>query len=351
MFAWVKKWFAKQGAEVGLDNLKLKHGALAAVQNLPLADSLPVEDSLPQAAISREDVGLVFFSWLVGVDHLRRDIKVRVELANVEQIILNNLEKMADSPSSGAELLPRVPAIVPKLLKSLRDEKISSQVLADQLSQDVVLIAEVIREANSPYYHPSKPITNVKNAVQLLGHCGLRLLIARVAFRPIMSDQMGEFTNRVAPLIWAQSEYCAEICHDLAREQEVDLFEAYLSGLIQHVGLIVVFRLIDQIAQSQELPWSEDFVRSIQMYGRKLSVGIARQWDFPANVIEVLNELVLLAEVRPVQNLTQLLARSNYLSQLHILLQEQRLELNDDYLRALTTVELQSLKKINRVKE
>jgi hypothetical protein len=52
-----------------------------------------------------------------------------------------------------------------------------------------------------------------------------------------------------------------------------------------------------------------------------------------------------------VQNLTQLLARSNYLSELHILLQEQRLELSDDYLRALTTVELQSLKKINRAKE
>ncbi|UUZ49111.1 HDOD domain-containing protein [Massilia sp. B-10] len=51
--------------------------------------------------------------------------------------------------------------------------------LSRLLSQDVVLVAEVIRGANSPYYSPNAPIKTIESAVMLLGQNGMRLLLAR----------------------------------------------------------------------------------------------------------------------------------------------------------------------------
>ena len=108
-----------------------------------------------------------------------------------------------------ADLVPRVPAVIPQLLRSLRDDSMSGADLSRQLAQDVVLVAEVIREANSPYYRPAAPIKTIEGAVMLLGQNGMRMLLARVAFRPIISSQSGPFALQAAPLVWRQSEACA----------------------------------------------------------------------------------------------------------------------------------------------
>lgn len=102
------------------------------------------------------------------------------------------------------------PEVIPRLLCSLRDEDVSTSELAQQVAQDVVLMAEIIREANSAYYRPMSPVKTVEAAIMMLGQNGLRMLLARVGFRPVIK-QMGAdgFSKRVAPQVWRQSEKCA----------------------------------------------------------------------------------------------------------------------------------------------
>lgn len=230
---------------------------------------------------SAEQVDAAFYRWISGAD-------AHAASLDVERQILDELTRLAQSPVAGAALVPRVPAIIPQLMRTLRDDEMNASDLSRQLSQDVVLVAEVYREANRPCYRPryhsSPPIDTIEGAIMLLGQNGMRMLLARVAFRPIISMQSGVLAKRTAPLIWRQSEKCAQAASLLAPAMRANAFEAYLAGLMANVGIVVAFRLIDQMHEEGAVPQSDAFIDELFVQGRILSARIAELWEFPAAV-------------------------------------------------------------------
>ncbi|MCZ0292582.1 HDOD domain-containing protein, partial [Escherichia coli] len=92
------------------------------------------------------------------------------------------------------------------LLQSLRSDNFSGAQLSRTIESDVVLLAAVIRMANTAYIGTSTRVTSVEHAVLLIGQEGLRHLITSVAFRPIIDLNSGHYTHTLAPRIWDQSE-------------------------------------------------------------------------------------------------------------------------------------------------
>ncbi|QOY96642.1 HDOD domain-containing protein [Massilia sp. UMI-21] len=228
------------------------------------------------------DLDLAFYRWLGGVTAHAG--------AAPERLILDELARLARQPDAAAELVPRVPAVIPQLLRSLRDDAMSATELARQVAQDVTLVAEVIREVNSPYYRPSAPVRNIEGALMLLGQNGLRMLLARVAFRPVISAQAGRLARQAAPQVWSQSEKCALAAALAAPALGANPFEAYLAGLMQNVGLIVAFRLADQVAGAAPLPSSDGFAQALLDGARTLSARIALLWDLPPAVGQAIEQ-------------------------------------------------------------
>ena len=218
-----------------------------------------------------------FYRWLAEADPHQPPL-------GTDTLMLEELDRLARSPGAGAHLVPRVPAIVPKLLRGLRDENMSGADLSRILSQDVVLVAEVIRAANSPLYRPAQPITTIEAAVMLLGQNGMRMVVARVAFRPVISSQAGKLARHAAPHVWRHAEKCAMAASLLAPRMGAHAFEAYLAGLMHNVGLIVALRLFDQLYPEAMLPKSEAFYAALASRVRTLSAHIAASWDFPDTV-------------------------------------------------------------------
>jgi HD-like signal output (HDOD) protein len=229
------------------------------------------------------EVNLDFLKWLAGPS-------VREAPPATGRLILHELARLVQTPSAAAQLVPRVPEVIPQLLLSLRDQSISGADLSRQVSQDVVLVAEVIREVNSPYYRPSAPVRTIEGAVMLLGQNGLRMLLARVAFRPIISMRTGRLARQVAPRLWSQSGKCALAASQLAPAHGANPFEAYLAGLMQNVGLIIAFRLIDRVCPRDTLPQSEQFCGELLAATRMLSAAIAREWAFPEAVAAAIEQ-------------------------------------------------------------
>jgi len=203
---------------------------------------------------------------------------------DVERRILDQLAALAADPAAAAGLVPRVPEVIPQLLASLGDEGASNADLARQASQDVVLVAEVIREANSAYYRPLTPVKTVEAAIMMLGQNGLRMLLARLAFRPIIKMESSGFARRVAPQVWNQSEKCALAASLMAPGLTAGTFEAYLAGLMQNVGLVVAFRLADGICPDGRIPGSRTFGAALLEHSRALSAQVAAHWEFPQEV-------------------------------------------------------------------
>lgn len=290
--------------------------ALGAVQpGAHSAQAQPGDQAAPPIAMAPADIDALFYRWMTGAGEIDT-------ATGTGKMVLDELGRLIDSPSSGASLVPRVPAVIPQLLRSLRDDSITSADLARQLSQDVVLVAEVIREVNSPYYRPTVPVRNLEGAVMLLGENGLRILLARVSFRPIINMQSGYYARRVAPQVWQQAEQCALAASLLATRMDVNPFEAYLAGLMQNVGLIVAFRLIDQLSSDQQLPYSAPFCARLFGEARTLSSRIATLWDFPPSVAAAIEE-----SARPnASGLAQALAYGDQVAKLRMLVDAGRLD-------------------------
>ena len=224
-------------------------------------------------ALAELDLDLAFFHWLAGPHVTGQPAP--------DGPVLDELARLARDPHGAAALVPRVPAVIPQLLRSLREEDSSAGALARQVAQDPVLVAEVIREVNSPYYQPASPIRNLEGAVLLLGQNGLRMLLARVAFRPIISQQAGPLARLVAPPLWRQSELCAHAAALLAPRHGADPFEAYLAGLLHNVGLVVAFRVIEQLLPPGALPDADAFGTRLVAAARLISARIADAWELP----------------------------------------------------------------------
>ena len=228
----------------------------------------------PRGEDAAPDLDLAFYRWLSG------PCSAAVPGG---ALLLDELARLAAQPQAAAGLVPRVPAVIPQLLRGLRDEASSAADLARQLSQDAVLVAEVIREVNSPYYRPATPVRNIEGALLLLGQNGLRMLLARVAFRPVISMQPGQLARHLAPPLWSQSEKSAMAASLLAPLHGADPFEAYLAGLMHNVGLVVALRVADH-ALPGALPDDDAFAAALVAASRLLSSRIAAEWDLPPAV-------------------------------------------------------------------
>lgn len=275
MIAWLKRLFG------GAPPAPVALGGAAPFAPAPIASPPANLPDLPGTPLHVAAIDRHFYSMLAGAPHSAAD-------ATVEKAILDEMARLVTHPYSAAGLVPRVPAVIPQLLGSLRDDSLSGADLSRQVAQDVVLVAEVIREANSPYYRPAQPVKSIEGAIRLLGQNGLRMLLARVAFRPVIGIQSGRFARQAAPLVWTQSEQCALAASILAAGLDANPFDSYLAGLMHNIGLIIAFRVIDRVVPqgdlAENLADSAAFCAHLLEASRALSSVIATEWNFPDTV-------------------------------------------------------------------
>ena len=273
---------------------KLLNGGDEKNKPAPVTAAAAPEATLQPATIT--DIDAMYYRWLAAAGSAQAP-------EQTEQQILDELARLAREPIAGAALVPRIPAIIPQLMRTLQDENMSAAKLSAQLAQDVLLVAEVYREANRPCYqsryNASPSINNMEGAIMLLGQNGMRMLLARVAFRPIVSMQSGGLTVRTAPLIWRQSEKCALAASLVAPTMHANAFDAYLAGLMANVGLVVAFRLIDQMHGPDAFPQSDAFIAQVFAQARILSVRIAELWEFPQSVTRAIGQAGVDADADP----------------------------------------------------
>lgn len=258
----------------------------AEPDELPLSPLTVLAVEPQRRLVEMIDVDNLFFPWLLGMGEA-----VAQDLNDAESRILRALKREADSANPAAsELVPRIPSVIPMLLRSLRDRNVSNSQLAAQVAQDAVLVSAVLKQVNSSYFRRSAPVKNIEDAITVIGQNGLRILVASVAFKPLFHAGLGHFTTCGAPRVWALAEPFGIACRYFATRPHIDGFEVYLAGLLQNVGVIVALRVMDQAggAAPGELR-SLAFYTSFIHYTRRLARLVGRQWEFPEHAIAAID--------------------------------------------------------------
>jgi len=264
---WIARLFGGSGDGDGKDARPI----------LPSAAAAPTPSKRPAQETPDDGVDLAYWHWLsAGV--------AAAGPSPHTALVLAELQNLSRAPAAGAELVPRMPEMIPQLLRSLRDEGVSSADLARQVARDPALAGEVIHEANSPYYRQSAPARTIDAALLVLGQNGLRMLLARAAFRPIIGMRGGVHAKVAAPRVWSHTERCALAASLLAPALQADPFEAYLAGLMHDLGLIVALRLFDRVAETGALPQDAPAAAQLLAAAGELSGRIALYWELPPPV-------------------------------------------------------------------
>ena len=351
MFEWLQRLFSgtpAAGAPVVPAAAPAAPAAPSAPSAPPEAAPAPVPPApLPAAVIAPPAPAprpaqrpAVAFEQLDRVNHLYNHWlfdtpgEAAFDTSELEVQVLDALAAIINAQQSGSALVRRMPGMLPQLLQSLRSDNFSGAQLAKTISSDVVLVAAVIRMANSSLTGTGTQISSVEHAVMLIGQEGLRHLITSVAFRPIIDMHSGHYTRRLAPRIWDHSERVAVANRQLAESVGADPFEAFLAGLAQNVGMIVALRVMDQIAKEERSLGSEMFCAELVRQTRSLSSAIGREWHFPKAVTTAIAEQGGMKKGAIISPLGRLLTVTDYLGKLRMLVEQERALFNDPSLFA-----------------
>ncbi len=139
--------------------------------------------------------------------------------------------------------MPPLPRTPERVLQRLRDRKCSFARVADEIAEDQVTAAAVLRAVNSPMYRGISEITSLQLAATRLGVNALRTLMMHQALRAATFLKEGGDKD-LADLVWRRSVASACIMSGLAKFTALSEEDAWLTGLLHDVGNVIVLRVV-----------------------------------------------------------------------------------------------------------
>ena len=134
------------------------------------------------------------------------------------------------------QALPTIPKVVHELIQSFNDENVSVDAIVRSISADVVLSARLLRLANSAYYHVSRTVATVDDAVLMLGFVQVRTLVISTGltagFKSMPRMDLKQF--------WRYSLNTAVASRHLAKSLGINTDLAFTVGLMHSIGELVM---------------------------------------------------------------------------------------------------------------
>ena len=153
------------------------------------------------------------------------------------------LEALLQNPNA----LPTAPKVVDELISSFDNPDVMVEEIATKLSLDPVLSAKLLRLANSAYYHVSRRIGNVEDAVRMLGFVTVRTLVVSSGlvggFKTVPGMDLKRF--------WRYSLHTAVAAKWIAKKAGVNTELAFTVGMMHAIGQLVMHAGMP--AEAQEL--------------------------------------------------------------------------------------------------
>jgi HD-like signal output (HDOD) protein len=186
--------------------------------------------------------------------------------------------------------VPVMPEMAAKLIPTLTSDTLELAYLRDVIAKDPGLTATVLRWANSPLHGMSRSVTTLDAAVSILGLSKIRAQAIAVCVSNAFELPAGMERQK----FWAQSMKCAGYSMWLALAIGLDESEAWLTGMLMHLGEVVIFRF-DADAARQLSQSNLQAVSRWRMEQDLLGVddgqvmgAITALWEFPQEIVRAL---------------------------------------------------------------
>ena len=200
------------------------------------------------------------------------------------------LKSLVDQPNK----LPTIPKVAQQLIESFSAEDVSIHEIASQLAADPALSAKLLRLANSAYFHVSRTIGTVDDALRMLGFVMVRNLVLGngmvAAFRHTPGIDLNQF--------WRYNLYTACASRWLAGTAGVNADMAFTLGLMHgigqlqmHAGMPAAMAPLDKQMNVLDGGRADLEKKTLGFHYGDVSAELAKIWNFPQTLIVALRDI------------------------------------------------------------
>ena len=204
------------------------------------------------------------------------------------------LKSLVDQPGK----LPTIPKVVQQLMTSFNSEEVSAQDIAHQIAADPTLTAKLLRLANSAFFHASRTIGTVDDALRMLGFIMVRNLVLGngmvAAFKSTRGMELPQF--------WRHTLYTAVAARWLSTHAGIHGEDtgdaAFTAGMLHGTGHFPLHRAAAATAAPRAKQCNvldaDRAVREKQAWGfhyADVSAELAAIWNFPEALVTALRSV------------------------------------------------------------
>ena len=204
-----------------------------------------------------------------------------------EQQILKKLDRIKD--------IPTLPTIVFELNKHLRDPDTSIKIVCDTIEKDQAIALKILKLVNSAFYGFRSKISDLRNAVVLLGYNAVRNAIVSLSV-------INAFPKRVALMdfdisqFWKHSLAVAVTSKNIAQLSKKESPDnCFVGGLLHDTGKVILaqyfpdlFESVWTTLQNEHLTFYEAEQKKLPIDHSKIGAHLAAKWQLPQGLVDAI---------------------------------------------------------------
>ncbi|MGB1262578.1 MAG: HDOD domain-containing protein [Cognaticolwellia sp.] len=256
------------------------------------------------------------------------------------------VQSLLKKPKLILDALPVLPLSLTKIVEQLNNKDFDVDALIELIQQEPAIAAKVIELANSSYYNRShKEIVELKSAFMVLGVNGLSEGVIN-GFVSKLVPQSSIYFRHYGEKIWQHSLATGVMAKALVTQSPLkdSAAQAYFIGLICNLGDVIIYQLmIDafSVVHPDCQPNSTLFKNVMAKNSKKITYFIAKYWNFPEAILEVLalqakmKKSALLPALHNKRPIACYVYEAKILSELAMRLTQENID--DDYINEVAT--------------
>ncbi len=180
------------------------------------------------------------------------------------------------------------PQFVVETLRKLNDPTSSASDVAQSLSRDEGLVLRILKLANSAAYGMTRNISNISEAIALLGYKNVSNIVLAATVYSVMDKGLSGYALDRGEL-WRHSLTVAYASRYIAQTTgKVPPEEAYVGGLLHDIGKVVLndyvrfgYGIIVKMVEEEQIPFTEAEFRVLGFDHAMVGEILVERWDLP----------------------------------------------------------------------
>ncbi len=240
------------------------------------------------------DAALVAYGESLPLHAKRREVVDEVPDEEVVQKRIHLDEDVIEDIKEHLAQIPPLPLVVTRLVGELTNPKSSAKSVAEIASSDPVLAATLLRAINSSFYGITNEITDVRQAIALLGFDTVQTLVMQFGLAKMFKGRDDEVGYNTEDL-WIHSLSVSLIAMTLARKiPNIDKGFVATFGLMHDVGKLAInAKFPDKVGElfSEKMSGESFLKREERLFGADhafIGAFLGREWDLPEDLIQAI---------------------------------------------------------------